>query len=317
MGMSQDQAQAQAYQDYYQLMAQQTQAANAVNAQTAQQNVDSQNKSNTGLIGAAGSIIGGIFSDERAKKDIEPTKERDLKEFLEAASKAREQEEEARNQAALRTVPLDARIASRMTPKQAERFKGFATLFASARDGMEAPASDQAQVSEQAPQRSGASNKNIEDERIRRLLEAYTSSPSIYQRTPDTDASYARLPKDWSPPPGATGFPVGFDRSKLKPGDLENPPSWPSARADTGEMLDSVNPVDFRYRDKSMGDGQQYGVIAQDLERSKIGRSLVRTDPATGYKAIDTDRGFGAVLAAQSELNKRIAALEEKKRRAA
>lgn len=307
MGMSREQAQQQAYADYNQLLAQQRTSAQGINANIATQNVETQQKANAGIIGAAGSVLGAVFSDERMKTDKKPIAQKDFDEFMSAVKSRATPEEEAaaRDRAAIATTPFDARIAARMTPAQAAKFRGFSTLLASTRDSM----GGGGESASPAPVAQAGSRNTEEDERIRRLLEAYTASQVLYRRTPETDASYARVPKDWSLPPGSQGYPVGFDRSKLKPGDLDSPPQWPSARAESSQMLDRLDPQSFRYRDPRVGAGENFGVMAQDLERSKIGRSLVEEDP-WGRKTVNTDRGFGAVLAAQANLNERLRALE-------
>lgn len=83
------------------------------------------------------------------------------------------------------------------------------------------------------------------------------------------------------------------------------------------DFLDALNASEYKYKDASTpgaAPGKRFGIMAQDLEKSEMGKSLVSDGP-DGLKRIDTVQGFGAVLAAQSELNKRLKALEAKKRR--
>jgi hypothetical protein len=60
-------------------------------------------------------------------------------------------------------------------------------------------------------------------------------------------------------------------------------------------------------------DREYAGPMAQDLERSEIGASLVREDE-DGRKMIDTVHGYGAMLAAMSEMHDRIKTLEKGKK---
>lgn len=80
------------------------------------------------------------------------------------------------------------------------------------------------------------------------------------------------------------------------------------------DALASRGPKRFEYR----GDpGREYfGVMAQDLEHAgPVGQSLVRTDPRTGTKMIDTTTGFGALLAANAALEERLSRLEALRRK--
>ncbi len=85
MGMSREQAQQQAYNDYFRMMATQQMSSNQLGTQAGMANAESQNKANAGIIGAAGSIIGGLFSDERLKEGIDDKAgEREARNLLDA-----------------------------------------------------------------------------------------------------------------------------------------------------------------------------------------------------------------------------------------
>lgn len=78
------------------------------------------------------------------------------------------------------------------------------------------------------------------------------------------------------------------------------------------DFLDKLGAAQFEYKNKKRdGKGKQFGVMAQDLEKSEVGKTLVKED--SGGKMIDFKRGLGAVLAAQASINKRMAALEARK----
>lgn len=98
---------------------------------------------------------------------------------------------------------------------------------------------------------------------------------------------------------GRTGSLVSDKKAKknIKPGDTD-------ARA----MMDQLAAAIFEYKNKSNGTGKQVGVMAQDLEKSKLGGQIV--DNKKGQKQVDFAKGLGAVLAAQADLNKRLKALE-------
>lgn len=83
------------------------------------------------------------------------------------------------------------------------------------------------------------------------------------------------------------------------------------ASKDINAFLEALNSKEFKYKDSKNGKGERVGVMAQDMEKSKIGKMLVKDTP--DGKMIDMANGFGAVLAAQAELNKRLKAIEKKK----
>src|ERR1044071_1213193 len=56
---------------------------------------------------------------------------------------------------------------------------------------------------------------------------------------------------------------------------------------DQAAFLDALEEVSYRYKDPSDGRSEEHGILAQDLEKSKIGRSVVRVGP-DGRKRVDT-----------------------------
>lgn len=83
------------------------------------------------------------------------------------------------------------------------------------------------------------------------------------------------------------------------------PPSSPS-----DQMLSALEPVAYKYQPGSGEDpGQQrYGILAQDLERSPMGASIVRETPRG--KEIDVGHGLTAALASLADLNRRLKGIE-------
>lgn len=80
----------------------------------------------------------------------------------------------------------------------------------------------------------------------------------------------------------------------------------------THNFLTTLKPYSFKYaEDVGMG-GKVFGVMAQDLEKTNIGASLVYEDEQSGKKAIDIPRTVSLLLAVVTDLNKRIKKLEEK-----
>jgi hypothetical protein len=83
------------------------------------------------------------------------------------------------------------------------------------------------------------------------------------------------------------------------------PPSSPS-----DQMLSALEPVAYKYQPGSGEDpGQQrYGILAQDLERSPMGASIVHETPRG--KEIDVGHGLTAALASLADLNRRLKGIE-------
>ncbi len=111
-------------------------------------------------------------------------------------------------------------------------------------------------------------------------------------------------------PPGAVagaagGAAVGSaaaksdERSKM---NIEDGKS--AARA----FMDSLEAKTFDYRDPADGD-RRTGVMAQDMERTPIGRAFVSEGP-DGYKRVDYGKALGTMLAGEADLHDRVSQLE-------
>jgi hypothetical protein len=81
------------------------------------------------------------------------------------------------------------------------------------------------------------------------------------------------------------------------------------------EMLDKLQAYQYKYKHEGKDASPQMGIMAQDLEKSRLGKQMVVQDEVTGLKMVDFGRGFGALLASQAELNKRLKAIEATKGR--
>ena len=79
------------------------------------------------------------------------------------------------------------------------------------------------------------------------------------------------------------------------------------AGRDMKDFLSKLKDYSFEYKNESK---PRYGIMAQDLEKSKVGRTFVMDTPEG--KMVDTRMGFGAVLAASRHLHERLAKLEGK-----
>lgn len=81
---------------------------------------------------------------------------------------------------------------------------------------------------------------------------------------------------------------------------------------DIHAFLSALQPESWKYNDDDPEDPERHGVMTTDLEKSDIGRSLIRDVP--GGKGYDQGQGLGAALAALGDMHRRVTALEGRKR---
>lgn len=75
-------------------------------------------------------------------------------------------------------------------------------------------------------------------------------------------------------------------------------------------FLDALSAKEYNYKPETgLDTKKKYGIMAQDLEKSEVGKSLVVEK--NGVKHVDMNRGFSAILAAQAELNNRLNKVEK------
>lgn len=80
-------------------------------------------------------------------------------------------------------------------------------------------------------------------------------------------------------------------------------------------MMDTLRAYGFDYKDTSLpgtSPGRQYGVMAQDVEKTKFGKQIVKQGPHG--KMLDPTAAIGPTLASLGNLNKRVKKLEKGKR---
>lgn len=78
-------------------------------------------------------------------------------------------------------------------------------------------------------------------------------------------------------------------------------------------FLDALSAHGYKYKDDKWGKGEQTSVMAQDLEKTAMGKQMVIDTPEG--KIVNYGKGFGAILAAQAELNRRLKDVESKRAR--
>lgn len=74
----------------------------------------------------------------------------------------------------------------------------------------------------------------------------------------------------------------------------------PISKEELSEMKRELRAYRFKYKDEKHGKGEHIGVMAQDLEKSKLGRTLVITD-SNGNKQVDLGKALMLVLATWAE----------------
>lgn len=108
---------------------------------------------------------------------------------------------------------------------------------------------------------------------------------------------------------GAAGAAAGSDenmKTDIKKG---------SATDKIEQFLGALKSYDYKYKDKEANgrenpDGEVTSVMAQDLEKSDLGKQMVKDGP--DGKEVDYGQGLAAMLAGIAELNERTKKLEKK-----
>src|SRR5690606_28146586 len=80
-------------------------------------------------------------------------------------------------------------------------------------------------------------------------------------------------------------------------------------------FLRAISGKSYEYKDSKKDDhlggrGRYVSPMAQDLEKTKTGKSMVKDSP--GGKIVDYGKGFGALLASQARIAERLDEIEEK-----
>lgn len=85
----------------------------------------------------------------------------------------------------------------------------------------------------------------------------------------------------------------------------------PEGKSSPKSFLEALSAKNYKYKNPEHGEGQQLGIMAQDLEKAgPVGKQMVVETPQG--KAVDYGKGFSAILAAQVELNERLAEIEKR-----
>ena len=69
-------------------------------------------------------------------------------------------------------------------------------------------------------------------------------------------------------------------------------------------FLGTLSPKQYNYKDKNHGEGKQVGIMAQDLEKTQLGKQMVENTPEG--KQVNFGKGLGLVMTSQARLNERL-----------
>jgi hypothetical protein len=76
------------------------------------------------------------------------------------------------------------------------------------------------------------------------------------------------------------------------------------------ELLNKITPYSFDYKDSNEGKGNRIGVMAQDLEKSDLGKDMVKEDN-DGIKRVDVGELLGTNIAATKVISDKLNKLEK------
>lgn len=121
------------------------------------------------------------------------------------------------------------------------------------------------------------------------------------------------------PPPNMSAMPEQYsssDESKKK--DIKPVKGARLEGSEIQEFLDGIHPYSFKYKNPEDGspvapvDDRYLGVMAQDVEKTPTGNTLVKTDNR-GKKMLEVAPMMSALAASAAYLNDRVKKLEDKK----
>lgn len=73
----------------------------------------------------------------------------------------------------------------------------------------------------------------------------------------------------------------------------------PMDKSDLKELRETLKPYAYKYKNKELGDGEFFGVMAQDLEKSKLGKTVI--EEKDGYKFVNIKKATSLFLAVIAE----------------
>lgn len=86
--------------------------------------------------------------------------------------------------------------------------------------------------------------------------------------------------------------------------------SAPNASQAIEAFVNAIKPHTYKYKNAEDGTGEKMGVMAQDLEKTAVGKTMVDEAP-DGTKMVDTNKAIGVILAGMADMNKKLKKLEK------
>jgi len=117
-------------------------------------------------------------------------------------------------------------------------------------------------------------------------------------------------------PQWMSGLGKGISGGAMAFSDERTKENFKSPKKSIAEFLAAASKSkEYEYKEEYHGDlakpGRHVTPMAQDLEKTEIGKSMVKEMP-NGMKAVDYGAGFGAMLASLGDINERLKKVEEK-----
>lgn len=167
-----------------------------------------------------------------------------------------------------------------------------------------------AQLANQESQLQGAQQGAIMAEEERRQADQMIGAQAASQRGVALDQSKTNISnklasqKQQADFLGNAGAAAAASDKNLK---TDKKKTENSALDAVNEFLKSVEPYEYKYKGGDKTD--RNGVMAQDLEKSRLGEQMVTDTP--GGKVVDYGQGFSTLMASIAELNNKVEKLKK------
>lgn len=172
----------------------------------------------------------------------------------------------------------------------------------------------QAQIDAQNAQLQGAQSSAIAEEQERRQADQMIGAQAASQRGVALQQSMANQKADTDYRAQNMGIVGNLGAAGVKAASDERVKEHKKKTTDSAlkavdEFLKSVEPYQYEY--KNSDDTVHNGIMAQDLEKSSIGKQMVVDTP--NGKVVDYGQGFSAMMASIAELDKKVSKMQKKK----
>lgn len=275
-GFNIEQARQQALADYEKLQTNQFLSSQGLTAASLEGGAQRQAGFLGGLLNAGGGIGAALISDKNEKKKIKKTSSKDM-------MKALSDEDEKKN---IKKIGMKDESEKNMSEKEKKDFK----------EGVAKRLSPEKKKNLGKTKKEVKAEKDTKKADMAKKLAAVATSFDDSQGQSDDSASAGR---------------ALFEQSRAAISDINEKKDIKK------DFLDKLQAYTYEYKNPDKPGarpGKQVSVMAQDLEKTAIGKEMVG-QMEDGTKFVDYAKGYGAILAAQAHLNKRLDELEKKKRK--